>query len=88
MLRSASIWRSVVKWWRVEVTDHDGQIVAIEPQMLAGRDIGERERETIEHAISNLVGFIGGERQPECICTKCGLRHGGGLDPQPGDPPF
>lgn len=77
-----------MKWWRVEVTDHDGQIVAIEPQMLAGRDIGERERETIEAAIGNLLGFIGAEPQPECICTKCGLRHGGGYVAPPGEPPF
>lgn len=44
-------------WWRVEVSDHDGQIVAIEPEMLAGRDIGEPEKLAIEHAIANLSGF-------------------------------
>lgn len=53
-----------MKWWRVEVSDHDGQIVAIEPGMLAGRDIGPTEREAIEHAIANLSGFIGLPDQP------------------------
>lgn len=55
---------SAMKWWRVEVSDHDGQIVAIEPGMLAGRDIGPTEREAIEHAIANLSGFIGLPDQP------------------------
>lgn len=65
------------KWWRVEVSDHHGQIVAIEPEMLAGRDINERELETIEAAIENLIGFAGGKHRTQCICPKCGLRHGG-----------
>lgn len=47
------------EWYRVEVSDHDGQIVAIEPEMLAGRDIGDREYETIRKAIRQLQGFLG-----------------------------
>lgn len=48
-----------MNWFRVEVTDQEGQIVAIETEMLAGRDIGDRERETICTAIRCLSGFIG-----------------------------
>jgi hypothetical protein len=47
-------------WFRVEVSDHAGQIVAIETEMLAGRDIGDVERDTIRKAIDHLSGFIGG----------------------------
>lgn len=46
-------------WFRVEVSDRDGQIVAIETEMLAGRDIGDTERETIMRAIRQLSGFLG-----------------------------
>lgn len=53
------------QFWRVEVSDHDGQIVAIEPNMLAGRDIGDRERIAIEFAIANLRGFIGRDEWQE-----------------------
>jgi hypothetical protein len=49
------------KWFRVEVSDHDGQIVAIEPGMLAGRDIGELEAAKIREAIGHLQGFVGPE---------------------------
>jgi len=41
-------------WFRVEVSDHDGQIVAIEPDMLAGRDLGDKERAIIRRAIEQL----------------------------------
>jgi len=47
------------RWWRVEVSDHDGQIVAIEPGMLSGRDIGVREESAIREVIENLIGFVG-----------------------------
>lgn len=54
-------------FFRVEVSDHDGQIVAIEPEMLCGRDIGDAERAKIEVAIEQLRAFIGaalaGERK-------------------------
>lgn len=49
-------------WWRIEVSDDEGQIVAIEPAMLAGRDIGAREEETIRVAISHLLVFLGDDR--------------------------
>lgn len=66
-----------MKWFRVEVSDREGQVVAIESEMLAGRDIGDSERETIECAIENLMGFVGVKYRGECICPTCGLRHGG-----------
>lgn len=47
------------EWFRVEVSDCDGQIVAIEPEMLAGRDIGENEERVIRQAIAHLNAFIG-----------------------------
>lgn len=46
-------------WFRVEVSDGAGQIVAIETEMLAGRDIGATEEATIKRAIGHLCGFIG-----------------------------
>lgn len=48
-----------MKWWRVEVSDHDGQIVAIEPEMLVGRDITPDLRDVIEVAARHLLAFIG-----------------------------
>jgi hypothetical protein len=48
-----------MKWFRVEVSDREGKVVAIEPEMLAGRHIGEDEEETIRAAIRHLQGFIG-----------------------------
>jgi hypothetical protein len=53
------------EWFRVEVSDHDGQIVAIEPELLAGRDIGDKERATILRAIDQLTGFIALDRALE-----------------------
>lgn len=47
------------KWFRVEVTDESGQIVAIESEMLAGREIGGQEEATIRKAIAHLTGFVG-----------------------------
>jgi hypothetical protein len=54
-----------VKWWRVEVSDHDGQIVAIEPGMLAGRDIGAPEVAAIRAAIDHLSAFVSEERKAD-----------------------
>ena len=51
-------------WFRVEVSDHSGSIVAIESEMLTGRAIGDRERKTIEEAIQNLQAFIGSPLEP------------------------
>jgi len=48
-----------MEWFRVEVTDQTGQVVAIESEMLAGRDIGEVESKVIRKAIEHLNGFIG-----------------------------
>lgn len=47
------------RFWRVEVTDSDGQVVSIEPQMLAGREIGENEHRTILLCVQHLLAFIG-----------------------------
>ena len=49
----------VNEWFRVEVSDQHGLIVAIETEMLAGRDIGDDERRVIEKAIDHLAGFLG-----------------------------
>src|SRR5262245_13061880 len=46
-------------WFRVEVTDRNGQIVAIESEMLSGSHIGDSEEATINTAISHLTGFVG-----------------------------
>lgn len=47
-------------WWRVEVKLYDGTLLAIEPEMLAGKsDLTERDLETIRAAGRNLLGFAG-----------------------------
>ena len=63
----------MAEWYRVEVSDHYGQIVAIEPEMLTGRDIGDCERIAIRSAIEHLQGFLGCAR-PEGVlfCAACG----------------
>lgn len=49
----------VDEWFRVEVSDREGQIVALESASVAGRDIGRVEGATIYKAIESLNGFIG-----------------------------
>jgi hypothetical protein len=49
-------------WFRVEVIDREGAIVSIEPCMLAGRDIGEKEQRAIIAAVRHLSGFIGSSK--------------------------
>jgi hypothetical protein len=49
-------------YFKVEVSDREGQIVVIEPFMLAGRDIGEKEQKAIVQAIKHLSGFIGNSK--------------------------
>lgn len=46
-------------WFRVEVHDEGGPLVAIEPEMLAGRPVTEGDADTIRRAIRHLQGFIG-----------------------------
>lgn len=46
-------------WYRVEVSDHEGQIVAIERGMLAGREIGPDEERKVRGAIVDLSSFVG-----------------------------
>lgn len=48
------------RFYGVTVYDYDGVIVTIEPDMLAGRDIGAHEAAAIRAAIQQLSGFIGG----------------------------
>lgn len=60
------------EWFRVEVTDRDGQIVAIESEMLTGRDIGEAEEATIRKAIAHLSGFVGRVQRERCTYPDCG----------------
>jgi hypothetical protein len=54
------------KWFRVEVSDHAGQIVCIETGSLSGREIGEEERRTIIEAIAHLSGFVGADIEAKC----------------------
>jgi hypothetical protein len=49
----------VAEFFRVEVSDEKGQIVAIESETLAGRDIGDSERETIAISVQHLMSFAG-----------------------------
>jgi len=46
-------------WFRVEITDSQGQVVAIEKESLAGRDIGAKECKVICKCIKHLNGFLG-----------------------------
>lgn len=50
------------RFYGVVVYDHGGAIVTIEPNMLAGREIGACEEAAIRSAIRQLSGFIGRER--------------------------
>lgn len=50
------------RWWRVEVTGHEGQLVAIEPEMLVGKpDLTEHERQIIRECAEHLLAFVGRE---------------------------
>lgn len=52
-------------WWRVEVSSHDGTLVSIEPEMLAGKsDLSEADMQTIRECARHLLAFAGdGEAQ-------------------------
>ena len=50
-------------YFRVEVSDLEGQIVAIEREMIAGRAITPILEGKIRKAIAHLCGFIG-DREP------------------------
>ncbi|MDQ0132621.1 hypothetical protein J2T08_000522 [Neorhizobium galegae] len=45
--------------WRVSVETSGEQIVAIEPEMLAGREISEADEDAIRTAAHHLLAFIG-----------------------------
>lgn len=63
---------SADSWFRVEVSDGAGQIVAIEPDMLAGRDIGPHEATKIRQSIRHLQGFIGDQYAPTPSAAESG----------------
>lgn len=44
--------------WRVSVETSGDQIVAIEPEMLAGREISEADEDAIRTAAHHLLAFI------------------------------
>ncbi len=47
-------------WWRVEVHLYDGMLLAIEPEMLTGKnDLTDKDSETIRAAGRHLLGFAG-----------------------------
>ena len=46
-------------WFRVEVSDAKGQVVAIDSASLCGREVGASERRAIERAVAHLQGFWG-----------------------------
>lgn len=58
------------RFYGVTVYDHEGQIVTIEPAMLSGRDIGEREAFAIRAAIRQLAAFVGPERVSQSESDK------------------
>lgn len=45
--------------WRVEISTWHEQIIAIEPGMVAGREISDKDKATIELCARHLLGFIG-----------------------------
>lgn len=66
---------STDQWFRVEVSDAEGQIVAIETEMLAGREIEDKEIATIAKAVQHLIGFAGlcfhGRVRADCeLCSN------------------
>lgn len=57
-------------WWRVEVTTHDGTLVAIEPEMLAGKGpLDSTEEEIVRNCAKHLLSFVG---PAYVVCTDCG----------------
>lgn len=50
--------------WRVSVETSGEQIVAIEPEMLAGREISEADEDAIRTAAHHLLAFIGDPSPP------------------------
>lgn len=47
------------KHWRVAVETSGELIVAIETEMLAGRELSEQDEATVELAAAHLLGFVG-----------------------------
>lgn len=61
-------------WWRVEVTTHEGLLLAIEPEMLAGKgDLSESDLDTIRDCATHLMSFAGdGSPKPCFYCDGSG----------------
>lgn len=60
-------------WFRVEVHDEGGPLVAIEPEMLAGRPVTEGDADTIRRAIRHLQGFIGAPDETTAVQEPPGV---------------
>ncbi|MCK9394210.1 MAG: hypothetical protein M0Q44_01300 [Methylobacter sp.] len=56
--------------WRVEVYADGEQILAIEPEIVAGDEITPDYADTIRHCADHLRGFVGQEGPQVCFC--CG----------------
>ena len=56
---SAQPTGSIAEHWRVEVSTRGEQIVAIEPGMLAGKDLTPDDEATIRACARALLAFIG-----------------------------
>ncbi len=60
-------------WWRVEVHTHEGQILAIEPGMLAGKgELSPAEHDLIRECAEHLLSFVGPGERRYVICADCG----------------
>ena len=61
-------------WWRVEVTTHDGALIAIEPGMLDGKgDLSPEEKDVIRECADHLASFVGPAEAPPCFyCGSSG----------------
>lgn len=75
------MWES--NWWRVEVTTHDGTLVAIEPGMLAGKgDLSPAEQHLIRDCAEHLLSFVGPAEPAPCFfCGGSGNVGVGGDSP-------
>lgn len=63
-------YMTIATHWRVEVYADGEQILAIEPEMVAGAEITPDYADTIRHCADHLRGFVGPEGPQVCFC--CG----------------
>jgi hypothetical protein len=57
------VFMAITEHWRVVVFADGEQILAIEPEMLAGADITDDYADTIRHCARHLLSFVGPEHQ-------------------------